>query len=109
MGYPTGCAFVPRGTFPEALKGLALSFGYLLCLWWAGIQWAATTFPGVRVSTYKEKLVSGPGFGSINTKQGENRRAKHKTEMKRTFETLACLALLAIFSAVALGFCGYFD
>ena len=27
--------------------------------------------------------------------------------MKRTFETLACLALLAIFSAIALGFCGF--
>ena len=29
--------------------------------------------------------------------------------MKRTFETLACLALCLILSAVALGFCGYFD
>jgi hypothetical protein len=29
--------------------------------------------------------------------------------MKRLLETLACVALLAIFSAVALGFCGYFD
>lgn len=33
--------------------------------------------------------------------------------MKRTLETLACLALslalLALFSAVALGFCGFFD
>ena len=28
--------------------------------------------------------------------------------MKRLLETLACLALLAILSAVALGFCGYF-
>jgi hypothetical protein len=33
--------------------------------------------------------------------------------MKRTLETIACLALslalVAIFSAVALGACGYFD
>ena len=29
--------------------------------------------------------------------------------MKRALETLACLALLAIFSAVALGFCGFFS
>lgn len=33
--------------------------------------------------------------------------------MKRTLETLACLALslalLALFSAIALGFCGFFD
>jgi hypothetical protein len=29
--------------------------------------------------------------------------------MKRALETLACLVLLAIFSAVALGFCGFFD
>ena len=33
--------------------------------------------------------------------------------MKRTIETLACLALslalIAIFSAVALAFCGFFD
>lgn len=33
--------------------------------------------------------------------------------MKRTIETLACLALslalVAIFSAVVLGFCGFFD
>lgn len=33
--------------------------------------------------------------------------------MKRTLETLACIALyvasLAVFSAVALGFCGFFD
>ena len=28
--------------------------------------------------------------------------------MKRFLETLACLALLAIFSAAALGFCGFF-
>ena len=27
--------------------------------------------------------------------------------MKRLIETLACVALLAIFSAVALGFCGF--
>ena len=29
--------------------------------------------------------------------------------MKRALETLACLALVIILSAVALGFCGYFD
>lgn len=29
--------------------------------------------------------------------------------MKRALEILACLALLAIFSAVALGVCGFFD
>ena len=29
--------------------------------------------------------------------------------MKRLVETLACLALVAILSAVALGFCGFFD
>ena len=29
--------------------------------------------------------------------------------MKRTLETLACLALVIILSAVALGFCGFFD
>lgn len=29
--------------------------------------------------------------------------------MKRTFETLAFLALIALFSVVALGFCGFFD
>ena len=29
--------------------------------------------------------------------------------MKRALETLACLALLAILSAVALGFCGFFS
>ena len=29
--------------------------------------------------------------------------------MKRALEILACLALVAILSAVALGFCGYFD
>lgn len=29
--------------------------------------------------------------------------------MKRTLEILACLALCLILSAVALGFCGFFD
>lgn len=29
--------------------------------------------------------------------------------MKRTLETLAFLALVVLFSAVALGFCGFFD
>jgi hypothetical protein len=29
--------------------------------------------------------------------------------MKRTFETLAFLALVALLSVVALGFCGFFD
>ena len=29
--------------------------------------------------------------------------------MKRLFETLAFFALVALFSAVALGFCGFFD
>ena len=29
--------------------------------------------------------------------------------MKRSFEILACLALCIILSAVALGFCGFFD
>jgi hypothetical protein len=30
-------------------------------------------------------------------------------KVKRTFETLAFLALVALLSAVALGFCGFFD